>query len=219
MFNLPDAQQPELKTVTYLGGELKVPVNHNWVAVIKMGAAAYHACLLASFANKPVLGETGVQYVPVDKDFTILGQVEHVNPEELVNSLRQVDGYQDNLEILLANSEELAYKIGAIVSNPELTKEGKLHALFCKDHGVFSEFVAYSGDTIEALLDAQDEAEEEEEGEIPAEVQAALKQAVDKFLTEAAEATAEQPAKPRIRVIHAGSIEEALAQLGLNQQR
>lgn len=211
MFHLPTPQQKPTKPVVYCGVTIGVPVDHNWVAVIKLGKAGNDECLLVSFGSKPVLSESGLQWQPVDSEFAILGQVSKVDPTTLVDSLQQVDGFTDNAEILLANTKELAYKIGRVVDAGGSTQD-ILHAIFCPDHGIFPEYLDHTGDILDELY-SDDEDEDDEPSFAAQELGAGLADLI-------ATAMAEQPeqpkaeAKPRVRVLTASSLEDALVQLG-----
>lgn len=194
----------ETKTVSYLGGEAVIPAHHNWMAVIMMGKASYNTCLLASFANKPLISESGLQWVPADEDFAIAGQVGKLNEDQLIHTLRQVDHVQDDQQVLLQNTEELVIKLKHILSL-EMSTEDKLHAIYCPEHGVFSDFMEHCSDIFEAMYGDEDEDETEETS-----VRAVLEQAISQLFAEVPEKA--EP-KPRVRVVRAKSLEEALAKL------
>lgn len=196
----------ETKTVTYLGGTAVIPDHHNWMAVIMMGKASHNTCLLASFANKPLVSESGLQWVPADEDFAIAGQVGKLNEDQLIHTLRQVDHVQDDQQVLLQNTEELVIKIKHILSL-ERSTEDKLHAIYCPEHGVFPDFMQHCTDVLDAMYGDEDEDEDEETSE--AALRAELAQAISQLFDEVPEQTA-QP-KPRIRIVRAKSLEEALA--------
>lgn len=195
----------ETKTVSYLGGTAVIPAHHNWMAVIMMGKASYNTCLLASFANKPLISESGLQWVPADEDFAIAGQVGKLNEDQLIHTLRQVDHVQDAQQVLLQNTEELVIKLKHILSL-ERSTEDKLHAIYCPEHGVFTDFMEHCSDIFEAMYGDEDEDETEETS-----ARAKLEQAISQLFAEVPEKAA-QP-KPRIRVVRAKSLEEALAKL------
>ena len=198
----------ETKTVTYLGGTAVIPDHHNWMAVIMMGKASHNTCLLASFANKPLVSESGLQWVPADEDFAIAGQVGKLNEDQLIHTLRQVDHVQDDQQVLLQNTEELVIKIKHILSL-ERSTEDKLHAIYCPEHGVFPDFMQHCADVLDAMYGDEDEDEDEETSE--AALRAELAQAISQLFDEVPEQTA-QP-KPRIRILRAQSLEEALAEI------
>lgn len=197
----------ETKTVSYLGGEAVIPAHHDWMAVIMMGKASHNTCLLASFANKPLISESGLQWVPADEDFAIAGQVGKLNEDQLIHTLRQVDHVQDDQQVLLQNTEELVIKLKHILSL-EMPAEDKLHAIYCPEHGVFSDFMGHCSDIFDALYGDEDEDETEETSETA--LRAELEQAISQLFAEVPEKAA-QP-KPRIRVVRAKSLEEALAE-------
>lgn len=198
----------ETKTVTYLGGTAVIPAHHNWMAVIMMGKVSHNTCLLASFANKPLISESGLQWVPADEDFAIAGQVGKLTEDQLIHTLRQVDQVQDNQQVLLQNTEELVIKIKHILSL-ERSTEDKLHAIYCPEHGVFADFMEHCSDIFDAMYGDEDEDGDEETSEIA--LRAELEQAISKLFAEFPERKV-QP-KPRVRVIRANSIEEALAEI------
>lgn len=201
----------ETKTVTYLGGEADIPAHHNWMAVIMMGASAHNTCLLASFASKPLVSESGLQWVPADEDFAIVGQVDKLTKDQLIHTLRQVDNAQDNQQVLLQNTEELVIKLKHILAL-ERSTEDKLHAIYCPEHGVFPDFMEHCSDIFEAMYGDEDEDETESAQDAESKVRAQLEQAISQLLAEAPEQQTAQP-KPRIRVIRAKSLEEALAEI------
>lgn len=198
----------ETKTVTYLGGTAVIPAHHNWMAVIMMGKASHNTCLLASFATKPLVSESGLQWVPADEDFAIAGQVGKLTEDQLIHTLRQVDQVQDNQQVLLQNTEELVIKIKHILSL-ERSTEDKLHAIYCPEHGVFSDFMEHCSDIFEAMYG--DEDEDESAQDVDSKVRAELEQAISQLFAEVPERKV-QP-KPRIRVVRAKSLEEALAEI------
>ena len=195
----------ETKTVTYLGGTAVIPAHHNWMAVIALGKLGHNTCLLASFANKPLMSPSGVQWVPADEDFAIAGQVGKLNEDQLIHTLRQVDKLEDDQQVLLQNTEELVIKLKHILSL-ELPLEDKLHAIYCPEHGVFPDFMQHCADALDAMYGDEDEDEETSE----AALRAKLEQAISQLFDDVPEQTV-QP-KPRIRVVRANSLEEALAE-------
>ena len=198
----------ETKTVSYLGGEAVIPAHHNWMAVIMMGKVSHNTCLLASFANKPLISESGLQWVPADEDFAIAGQVSKLSEDQLIHTLRQVDHVQDDQQVLLQNTEELVIKLKHILSL-ERSTEDKLHAIYCPEHGVFSDFMEHCSDIFDAMYGDEDEDETEETSETA--LRAELEQAISQLFAEVPERKV-QP-KPRICVVHAKSLEEALAEI------
>ena len=200
----------ETKTVTYIGGTAVIPAHHNWMAVIMMGKAAHNTCLLASFANKPLMSSTGVQWVPADEDFAIAGQVDQLSEDQLIHTLRQVDKLEDNKQVLLQNTEELVIKLKHILSL-ELPLEDKLHAIYCPEHGVFPDFMQHCAAVLDALYGDEDEDEDEDEETSEAALGAELGQVINQLFADVPGQTA-QP-KPRIRILRAQSLEEALAEM------
>ena len=199
-------EDTETKTVTYLGGTAVIPAHHNWMAVIMMGKTAHNTCLLASFANKPLMSTSGLQWMPADEDFAIAGQVGKLNEDQLIHTLRKVDKLEDNQQVLLQNTEELVIKLKHILSL-ERPIEDKLHAIYCPEHGVFPDFMQHCADALDAMYGDEDEDEETSEAALRAE----LEQAISQLFADVPEQTA-QP-KPRIRIIRAKSLEEALAEI------
>ena len=198
----------ETKTVTYLGGTAVIPAHHNWMAVIMMGQAAHNTCLLASFANKPLMSSTGLQWIPADEDFAIAGQVGKLSEDQLIHTLRQVDKLEDNKQVLLQNTEELVIKLKHILSL-ERSTEDKLHAIYCPEHGVFTDFMEHCADVLDALYGDEDVDEDEETSE--AALGAELEQVTSQLFADVPGQTV-QP-KPRIRILRAQSLEEALAEI------
>lgn len=198
----------ETKTVDYLAGTAVIPAHHNWMAVIMMGKLAHNTCLLASFANKPLVSTSGLQWVPADEDFAIVGQVGKLNEDQLIHTLRQVDKVEDNQQVLLQNTEELVIKLKHILSL-DMPVEDKLHAIYCPEHGVFPDFMAHCADIFDAIYGDEDEDKAEEFSE--AELRAELEQAISQVFDDATEQTA-QP-KPHVRVVHSKSLAEALAEI------
>lgn len=198
-------EHTETKTVTYLAGTAVIPAHHDWMAVIMMGKASHNTCLLASFANKPLISESGLQWVPADEDFAIVGQVGKLNEDQLIHTLRQIDKLEDNQQVLLQNTEELVIKLKHILSL-ERPAEDKLHAIYCPEHGVFSDFMKHCSAIFDAMYGDEDETEETSETTLRAE----LEQAISQLFAEVPEKA--EP-KPRVRVVRAKSLEEALAKL------
>ena len=196
----------ETKTVDYLGGTAVIPAHHNWMAVIMLGKVAHNTCLLASFANKPLMSAAGVQWVPADEDFAIAGQVGKLSEDQLIHTLRQVDKLEDNQQVLLQNTEELVIKLKRILSL-ELPTEDKLHAIYCPEHGVFPDFMQHCANALDAMYGDEDEDEEISEAELRAELEQAISQLFDDAPTQTA-----QP-KPHTRVVPAKSLAEALAKI------
>ena len=209
---IKSAKNTETKTVTYLGGTAVIPAHHDWMAVIMMGKAAHNTCLLASFANKPLRSTSGLQWLPADEDFTIAAQVDKLTEDQLIHTLRQVDNVRDSQQVLLQNTEELVIKLKHILSL-ERSTEDKLHAIYCPEHGVFTDFMEHCSDIFDAMYGDEDEDEDATESTQGAEskVRAAIEQAISQLIAEVPEKAA-QP-KPRIRVIRANSLEEALAEI------
>ena len=200
----------ETKTVDYLGGTAVIPAHHNWMAVIMMGKASHNTCLLASFANKPLMSKSGLQWIPADEDFAIAGQVGKLNEDQLIHTLRQVDKLEDNQQVLLQNTEELVIKLKHILSL-ELSTEDKLHAIYCPEHGVFTDFIEHCSDIFDAMYGDEDEDETESAQDAESKIRAEIKQAISQLFAEVPEKKT-QP-KPRVRVIRAKSLEEALAEI------
>ena len=200
----------ETKTVNYLGGTAVIPAHHNWMAVIMLDKVAHNSCLLASFANKPLMSTSGLQWVPADEDFAIAGQVGKLNEDQLIHTLRQVDKLEDDQQVLLQNTEELVIKLKHILSL-ELPLEDKLHAIYCPEHGVFPDFVQHCADALDAMYGDEDEEQDESAQDVDSKVRAELEQAISQLFAEVPERKV-QP-KPRIRVIRAKSLEEALAEI------
>lgn len=203
----------ETKTVDYLGGTVVIPAHHNWVAVIALGKLAYNTCLLASFANKPLMSPSGVQWVPADEDFAIAAQVDKLSEDQLIHTLRQVDKVEDNQQVLLQNTEELVIKLKHILSL-ELPLEDKLHAIYCPEHGVFPDFMQHCAVIFDAIYGYEDEDETESTQDAKSKVRTQLEQVISQLFDDVPEQTA-QP-KPRIRVVRANSLEEALAEINKN---
>ena len=200
----------ETKTVTYLGGAAVIPAHHNWMAVIMMGKVSHNTCLLASFANKPLISASGLQWVPADEDFAIAGQVDKLSEDQLIHTLRQVDKVEDNQQVLLQNTEELVIKLKHILSL-ERSTEDKLHAIYCPEHGVFPDFMQHCADILDALYGDEDEDEDEDEETSEAALGAELGQVISQLFAGVPGQTV-QP-KPRIRILRAQSLEEALAEM------
>ena len=200
----------ETKTVSYLGGEAVIPAHHDWMAVIMMGKASHNTCLLASFANKPLMSASGLQWVPADEDFAIADQVGKLNEDQLIHTLRQVDKLEDDQQVLLQNTEELVIKLKHILSL-ERSTEDKLHAIYCPEHGVFPDFMEHCSDIFDAMYGDEDEEQDESAQDVDSKVRAELEQAISQLFAE----VPEKPAKPKpsIRVIRAKSLEEALAEI------
>lgn len=202
----------ETKTVTYLGGQAVIPAHHDWMAVIMMGKASHNTCLLASFATKPLVSESGLQWVPADEDFAIAGQVGKLAEDQLIHTLRQVDNVQDSRQVLLQNTEELVLKLKHILSL-ERSTEDKLHAIYCPEHGVFTDFMEHCSDIFDEMYGDEDEAEQAVSAQdAESKLRAHLAQAIGELFAEASEEHKAKP-KPRIRVVHANSIEEAIAEI------
>ena len=201
----------ETKTVDYLGGTAVIPAHHNWMAVIMLGKVAHNTCLLASFANKPLMSKAGVQWIPADEDFAIAGQVGTLNEDQLIHTLRQVDNHEDSQQVLLQNTEELVIKLKHILSL-DMPLEDKLHAIYCPEHGVFPDFMQHCADALDAMYGDEDEDADEETSE--AALCAELEQAISQLFDDAPEQTVRP--KPRIRVLRANSLEEALAEMSKN---
>lgn len=203
----------ETKTVTYLGGTAVIPAHHNWMAVIMMGKVSHNTCLLASFANKPLISISGVQWVPADEDFVIAGQVSKLSEDQLIHTLRQVDKVEDSQQVLLQNTEELVIKLKHILSLERPT-EDKLHAIYCPEYGVFPDFMEHCSDILDVMYGDEDEDETESAQDAESKVRAQLEQVISQLFDDIPEKTA-QP-KPRIRVVRANSLEEALAEMSKN---
>ena len=203
----------ETKTVSYLGGEAVIPAHHNWMAVIMMDKVSHNTCLLTSFANKPLISASGVQWVPADEDFVIAGQVSKLSEDQLIHTLRQVDKVEDSQQVLLQNTEELVIKLKHILSLERPT-EDKLHAIYCPEHGVFPDFMEHCSDILDVMYGDEDEDETESAQDTESKVRAQLEQVISQLFDDVPEKTA-QP-KPRIRVVRANSLEEALAEMSKN---
>ena len=124
-------------TVDYLGGTIAIPENHEWVAMTKLDCNNGESKgLLVSYEVEPTVSRNGYYVAVPGTDHRILGEVEYQDPR---GSLRRVQGH-DREEAIMSNAEELAYKIAAVLDQVKKPHDA-IHALFCPDHGVVSEFL------------------------------------------------------------------------------
>lgn len=147
----------EFKEVFFLGGHLEIPANHNWVALSTItNPNGAPKTMITSYENKPSLSRKG-NYI-ADGDYRFVVEVESV--ETVAGTLRHVDGVSDTKEVLLLNSEELAYKITAVLNAADLSQDEKIEELFSAE-GVFAEFSAYQNPCIDSLRAEEAEAQME----------------------------------------------------------
>lgn len=203
----------EREEVFYAGGTFSIPAHHKFMGLIQLGVAGHHRTLVASFAERPTVSESGEQLVPVSDDYSIIAEVAH-QPTPLVDTLRQVKDVLNPTVALLSNAEEIALKIKSILKS-NMSAEDKLHAIYCPVHGVLAEAAEVNESWIETLREqnaasAADEDEDHDCEELPVDVLSAISAVLSGV--GAHQAT---EGKPRIRIVASGNLADALEQLGL----
>ena len=80
--------------------------------------------------------------------------------------------------MIIANSEELALKMLDILES-DVSAEEKIHAIFCPEHGTFTEFLAHTHPALDKHFDEEEDAVEDApkvrilnatDGQVPQEV-------------------------------------------------
>ena len=137
-------------TVDYLGGNIDVPANHEWIAMTKLDCNNGETKgLLVSYEVEPTVSRNGYYVAVPGTEHRILGEVEYQDPR---GSLRRVQGH-NQVEAIYANAEELTYKMIAVLEQAD-SQEDAIHALFCPDHGVVSEFLVHTAPMLHDYFEA-----------------------------------------------------------------
>lgn len=135
------------KEVSYAGGNIDIPANHNYLGVVRIGSPGGMKHVLASFADEPRVSGSG--NLVAEGEWLILMEVHEANPTE---SLRKV-GDLDTEEVIIYNTEELVNKLTTILGAEEASVEEKIHAMFCPDHGVLVDFLRHSNGALSNHFD------------------------------------------------------------------
>ena len=148
--NLPNITRTasvETKTVSYMSGTAQIPATHTHVAVVKSLFNGKH--YLRSFAEKPQPHpEAG--WVS-GAEWCDICEVEAVDTSL---TLRNVVITTDK-EALESNIEELVYKLTAVMhAKQKDSSMDIIHAVFCPEHGVFTDFLEHSMDMLDDYYDA-----------------------------------------------------------------
>ena len=144
-----------MSLVDYMGGTVEVPDNHDYVAVNKLHCANGETkTVITSYEVEPTVSNKGYYLAVPGTGSLIIGEVESVDPR---GSLRKVRNCTSD-EVIIANSEELALKMLDILES-DVSAEEKIHAIFCPEHGTFTEFLAHTHTALDKHFDLE-EAEE-----------------------------------------------------------
>lgn len=148
--NLPiitRTESVETKTVQYMNGTVQIPATHTHVAVVKSLLNGKH--YLRSFAEKPQPHpEAGWVSAAEWKDIC---EVEAVDTSL---TLRNVVITTDT-QALESNIEELVYKLMAVMhAKQKDSSMDIIHAVFCPEHGIFTDFCEHSRDMLDDHFDA-----------------------------------------------------------------
>lgn len=131
------AIEAELVEVDYLGGTVLVPEGHQFVAMTKLDCSNGETKgLLVSYEVEPTVSRNGYYVAVPGTEHRILGEVEYRDPR---GSLRRVAGHSRD-KAILANAEELAYKLVAGLQSGE-DIHTIIHDLFCPECGEFAGFM------------------------------------------------------------------------------
>ena len=141
---------PKQKTVSYMGEEIQIPENHNWVMLGFQETYTGQVLSIISSENKPTSHAHGFK-VDLNSDFKFISEVEDsaINPKDSLvyvgDSTR--DCLYDALEVL----------IGTLVNikNSDMPVEQKLHEVFCMEHGVLTQFLQYNAQELSNRYDAR----------------------------------------------------------------
>ena len=137
-------------TIDYLGGTIAIPENHEWVAMTELDCSNGESKgLLVSYEVEPTVSRNGYYVAVPGTDHRILGEVEYQDPR---GSLRRVQGH-NQVEAIYANAEELTYKMIAVLEQAD-SQEDAIHALFCPEHGVMSEFLRHTAPMLHDYFEA-----------------------------------------------------------------
>lgn len=164
-----------ISLVDYMGGIVEVPDNHDYVAVNKLHCANGETkTVITSYEVEPTVSNKGYYLAVPGTGSLIIGEVESVDPR---GSLRKVRNYTSD-EVIIANSEELALKMLDILES-DVSAEEKIHAIFCPEHGTFTEFLAHTHPALDKHFDEEEDAVEDApkvrilnatDGQVPQEV-------------------------------------------------
>ena len=152
-----------MTAVDYMGGTVECPENHNYIALTKLRAGdGSLKAVITSFEVVPNVSAHSGYIARPGTEHRILGEVVYQEPQ---GSLRKVRGL-DRSESILQNAEELALKMQRVL---ESDTEDKIHAIFCPDHGIFTEFLEFTAPMLDdhfTELDAEDNTEADAEPKI-----------------------------------------------------
>lgn len=165
-----------LKTVQYMGQNMDIPANHNWLAIIKILSSDPNRVknILVSYSEEPKLSAQGSYHAVEGSEDTFIAEVEYAGKlsESLVYVGEDAAQAQTAEHCILANLAELADKIQlALKSNDP--KEQIIHDICCPEHGELAQFIDATLPAIAEVLGA--ETKEPEPQDIPEEVKQALR--------------------------------------------
>lgn len=144
-----------MSLVDYMGGVVEVPDNHDYLAVNKLHCTNGESkTVITSYEVEPTVSNKGYYVAVPGTDSLIIGEIEAVDPR---GSLRKVRNCTSD-EVIIANSEELALKMLDILES-DVSAEEKIHAIFCPEHGTFTEFLAHTHPALDKHFNLE-EAEE-----------------------------------------------------------
>lgn len=162
---------PKQKTVSYMGEDIQIPENHNWVM---LGFVETHTGLkltIISSVEKPTSHAHGFK-VDLNSDFKFITEVEDslIDPKD---SLVYVG--KSTPDALYDALEDLVAKLRVILSINVPAHE-KLHEVFCVEHGVLSQFLQDNAQELSNRYDAPSLDDDDDELETSFDKSEVLKQ-------------------------------------------
>lgn len=148
---------PKQKTVSYMGEDIQIPENHNWVMLGFTETYAGLKLTIISSVEKPTSHAHGFK-VDLNSDFKLISEVEDsaVAPKDSLVYVGKStpDALYDALEDLVAELE--------MILSTDAAAHEKLHEVFCMEHGVLSQFLQDNAQELSnrydaPLLDADDD--------------------------------------------------------------
>ena len=165
-----------MTTVEYMGGTVDCPENHSYIALtnVRAGDGSLKA-VITSFEVEPTVSVRSGYIAQRGTEHCILGEVVYQEPQ---GSLRKVRGL-DRSESILQNAEELALKMQCVL---ESDTEDKIHAIFCPDHGIFTQFLEFTAPMLDDHFTELDAENNNEAGAEPKIVNLSGKQVPEEIL-------------------------------------
>lgn len=127
---------PKQKTVSYMGEDIQIPENHNWVMLGFQETYTGLKLTIISSVEKPTSHAHGFK-VDLSSDFKFISEVEDsaVAPKDSLVYVGEPtrDTLYDAFEVLVGDLVKIV--------NSDMHHDEKLHAVFCMEHGSLSQFL------------------------------------------------------------------------------